>query len=64
MKISNLIVVIFSFSFSIQAQEKKQNDTIKNRNQFKYQNHLCFRRNCSIITKEDLAFEEEVQCAI
>lgn len=59
MKISNLIVVIFLFSFTLQAQEKKQNDTIKIGINSNTKTIYVLGGIASVITKEDLAFAKK-----
>ena len=54
-----LIIIALFFSFAIQAQEKKQNDTIKIEINSKTKTIYLLGGIASVITKEDLAFAKK-----
>lgn len=54
-----LIIIVLFFSFAIQAQEKKQNDTIKIEINSKTKTIYVLGGIASVITKEDLAFAKK-----
>ena len=54
-----LIIIAVLFSFSIQAQEKKQNDTIKIEINSNTKTIYVLGGIASVITKEDLAFAKK-----
>jgi len=53
------IIIIVLFSFTLQAQEKKQNDTIKIEINSKTKTIYLLGGIASVITKEDLAFAKK-----
>ena len=53
------IVIFFLFCFTLQAQEKKQNDTIKIEINSKTKTIYLLGGIASVITKEDLAFAKK-----
>ena len=59
MKKLQLILTIFLFSFTLQAQEKKQNDTIKIEFNSNTKTIYVLGGIASVITKEDLAFAKK-----
>ena len=59
MKIAQLIIATLLFSFSIQAQEKKQNDTIRIEINSNTKTIYVLGGIVSAITKEDLAFAKK-----
>lgn len=54
-----LIIIVLFFSFAIQAQEKKQNDTIKIEINSNTKTIYLLGGIASVITKEDLAFAKK-----
>ncbi|TXI67227.1 MAG: hypothetical protein E6Q46_03520 [Flavobacterium sp.] len=54
-----LIILAFLFNFTIQAQEKKQNDTIKIEINSKTKTIYVLGGIASVITKDDLAFAKK-----
>ena len=54
-----LIIIVLFFSFAIQAQEKKQNDTIKIEINSNTKTIYVLGGIASVITKEDLAFAKK-----
>jgi hypothetical protein len=54
-----LTIIALFFSFAIQAQEKKQNDTIKIEINSKTKTIYVLGGIASVITKEDLAFAKK-----
>ena len=59
MKKLQLILTIFLISFALQAQEKKQNDTIKIEINSNTETIYVLGGIASVITKEDLAFAKK-----
>ena len=59
MKKLQLILTIFLISFTLQAQEKKQNDTIKIEFNSNTKTIYVLGGIASVITKEDLAFAKK-----
>ena len=59
MKKLQLILTIFLISFTLQAQEKKQNDTIKIEINSNTKTIYVLGGIASVITKEDLAFAKK-----
>lgn len=59
MKKLQLILTIFLISFALQAQEKKQNDTIKIEINSTTKTIYVLGGIASVITKEDLAFAKK-----
>ena len=59
MKKLQLILTIFLISFALQAQEKKQNDTIKIEFNSNTKTIYVLGGIASVITKEDLAFAKK-----
>ena len=59
MKKLQLILTIFLISFTLQAQEKKQNDTIKIEINSNTKTIYLLGGIASVITKEDLAFAKK-----
>ena len=53
------IIIFFLFSFTLQAQEKKQNDTIKIEINSNTKTIYVLGGIASVITKEDLAFAKK-----
>lgn len=54
-----LIILALLFNFTIQAQEKRQNDTIKIEINSKTKTIYVFGGIASVITKDDLAFAKK-----
>lgn len=54
-----LIILVLLFNFTIQAQEKRQNDTIKIEINSKTKTIYVLGGIASVITKDDLAFSKK-----
>ena len=54
-----LIILVLLFNFTIQAQEKRQNDTIKIEINSKTKTIYILGGIASVITKDDLAFSKK-----